>query len=135
MLSQHFVRKHDEGLNITICSFGYPKGLPRDADLVFDVRFLRNPHYDEVLRPQTGQDQKVGEYIMKDPIFDKSWEQISSLIVTLIPEYKKEGKSYLTIAFGCTGGKHRSVFMAEKLCHLLKENKHNLNLLHRELSI
>lgn len=135
MLSQHFVRKHDEGLNITICSFGYPKGLPRDADLVFDVRFLRNPHYDKVLRPQTGQDQKVGEYIMKDPIFDKSWEQISSLIVTLIPEYKKEGKSYLTIAFGCTGGKHRSVFMAEKLCHLLKENKHNVNLLHRELSI
>ena len=135
MLSQHFVRNHDEGLNITICSFGYPKGLPRDADLVFDVRFLRNPHYDEVLRQHTGQDDKVGEYIMKDPIFEKSWAQISSLIITLIPEYKKEGKSYLTIAFGCTGGKHRSVFMAVKLCLLLKENKHNVNLLHRELSL
>lgn len=135
MLSQHFMRKHDEGLNITICSFGYPKGLPRDADLVFDVRFLRNPHYDENLRANTGRDEKVGDYIMKDPVFKKSWDQISSLILTLIPEYKKEGKSYLTIAFGCTGGKHRSVFMAEKLGDLLKEHKFNVNLLHRELSL
>lgn len=135
MLSQHFVRKHDEGLNITISSFGYPKGLPRDADLVFDVRYLRNPHYDQVLRQNTGRDEKVGECIMKDPIFAKSWDQISSLILTLLPEYKREGKSYLTIAFGCTGGKHRSVFMAEKLCDLLKDNKYNVNLLHRELSL
>ena len=135
MLSQHFERNQDERLNITICSFGYPKGLPRDADLVFDVRYLRNPHYDLNLRAKTGRESEVGDYIQTDPIFDKSWDQISSLILTLLPEYKKEGKSYLTIAFGCTGGKHRSVFMAEKLCHLLQSDNHNVNLLHRELSL
>ena len=72
---------------------------------------------------------------MRDPIFEKSWAQISALIITLIPEYKKEGKSYLIIAFGSTGGKHHSTFMAEILYLLLKENKHNVNLLHRELSL
>lgn len=132
-LSAQFTRTQSDDLNISVCSFGYPKGLPRDADLVFDVRFLKNPHYDKALRPKTGQNKSVAEYIMTDPIFDKSWEQISSLILTLIPEYKREGKSYLTIAFGCTGGKHRSVFMAERLAKLMKEHKNNVSILHREL--
>ena len=72
---------------------------------------------------------------MKDPVFDRSWDKVSSLILTLLPEYKKEGKSYLTIAFGCTGGRHRSVFIAEKMTKLLKEKKYKVNLHHRELSI
>lgn len=135
ILSQHFERSQAEGLNISICSFGYPKGLPRDADLVFDVRFLQNPHYDEKLKELTGREPQVGDYIMKDPVFKSSWEKISSLIITLLPEYKKEGKSYLTIAFGCTGGKHRSVFLAEKLKTLLSENDYKVNLHHRELSL
>tara|TARA_R110002096_G_scaffold309403_4_gene504018 strand:- start:50350 stop:51255 length:906 start_codon:yes stop_codon:yes gene_type:complete len=135
VLSQHFVRAQDGGLGISISSFAYPKGLPRDADLVFDVRYLRNPHYDGQLKKMTGRDEQVGEYIMKDPVFNSSWEKISSLIISLLPEYKKEGKSYLTIAFGCTGGRHRSVFMAEKLAKLLSENDFKINLHHRELSL
>jgi UPF0042 nucleotide-binding protein len=134
MLSQQFDRAQGDGLSISICSFGYPKGLPRDADMVLDVRFLRNPHYDEVLKIKTGQDDEVGQYIMKDPVFEKSWEKISELVLTLLPQYQKEGKSYFTIAFGCTGGKHRSVFMAEKLARLLESKEFNVNLNHRELS-
>jgi len=102
--------------------------------MVLDVRFLRNPHYDEVLKIKTGQDDEVGQYIMKDPVFEKSWEKISELVLTLLPQYQKEGKSYFTIAFGCTGGKHRSVFMAEKLARLLESKEFNVNLNHRELS-
>lgn len=134
ILSQHFERAHGSGLSLSICSFGYPKGLPRDADLVFDMRYLRNPHYNEELKPKTGKDEKVGEYIMSDPVFNSSWEKISSLILSLLPEYQKEGKSYLTIAFGCTGGKHRSVFVAEKMTKLLIEKNFKVNLHHRELS-
>ncbi|MDG1995566.1 MAG: RNase adapter RapZ, partial [Emcibacteraceae bacterium] len=134
MLSQQFERLRSDGLSISICSFGYPKGLPRDADMVFDVRFLRNPHYDEVLKVKTGQDDEVGQYIIKDPVFEKSWEKISELVLTLLPQYQKEGKSYFTIAFGCTGGKHRSVFMAEELTRLLESKEFNVNLNHRELS-
>jgi RNase adapter protein RapZ len=134
MLSQQFKRARAEGLSISICSFGYPKGLPRDADMVFDVRFLRNPHYDEILKVKTGRDEDVGEYIMKDPIFNNSWEKISELVLTLLPQYQKEGKAYFTIAFGCTGGKHRSVFMTEKLALLLEHNGFNVNLHHRELT-
>ena len=133
-LSQQFERAQGDGLSISICSFGYPKGLPRDADMVLDVRFLRNPHYDEVLKLKTGQDEEVGQYIMKDPVFNKSWEGISDLVLTLLPQYQKEGKSYFTIAFGCTGGKHRSVFMAEKLTRMLESKEFNVNLNHRELS-
>ncbi|HPF47322.1 MAG: RNase adapter RapZ [Alphaproteobacteria bacterium] len=135
VLSQHFERGQDKGLSISVSSFAYPKGLPRDADLVFDVRFLRNPHYDETLKAKTGREEIVGEYIMRDPVFNSSWDKISSLILTLLPEYKKEGKSYLTISFGCTGGKHRSVFLAEKLGALLKEKNYQVNIHHRELSL
>lgn len=135
VLSQHFERGQDKGLSISVSSFAYPKGLPRDADLVFDVRFLRNPHYDENLKAKTGREEGVGEYIMRDPVFNSSWDKISSLILTLLPEYKKEGKSYLTISFGCTGGKHRSVFIAEKLGALLKEKNYKVNIHHRELSL
>ncbi|MEZ5759022.1 MAG: RNase adapter RapZ [Emcibacteraceae bacterium] len=135
VLSQHFERGQEKGLSISVSSFAYPKGLPRDADLVFDVRFLRNPHYDEKLKAKTGREEVVGEYIMRDPVFNSSWDKISSLILTLLPEYKKEGKSYLTISFGCTGGKHRSVFLAEKLGALLKEKNYKVNIHHRELSL
>ncbi|MCC3860277.1 RNase adapter RapZ [Pseudemcibacter aquimaris] len=134
LLSGQFKRKTSEGLNITVYSFGYPKGLPRDADLVLDMRFLKNPHYDENLRRKTGMDGDVGEYIMSDPVFENSWDKVSSMILTLLPEYKREGKSYLTIAFGCTGGKHRSVFMAERMAKLLTDMGNNVSLMHRELS-
>jgi UPF0042 nucleotide-binding protein len=133
-LSEHFERSDENTMGISITSFAYPKGIPRDADLVFDVRFLKNPHYDPNLRPLTGMDEDVGNYIRKDPIFQNSWDKISALILTLLPEYKKEGKAYLTIAFGCTGGRHRSVYFVENLGKFLMEKKYKVNLHHRELS-
>lgn len=133
-LSEHFERSDENTMGISITSFAYPKGIPRDADLVFDVRFLKNPHYDPNFRPLTGMDEDVGNYIRKDPIFQNSWDKISALILTLLPEYKKEGKAYLTIAFGCTGGRHRSVYFVENLGKFLMEKKYKVNLHHRELS-
>ncbi|WP_321394578.1 RNase adapter RapZ [Emcibacter sp.] len=133
MLTQRFERKAGGDLNISICSFGYPKGLPRDADLVFDVRFLKNPHYEDSLRPLTGEDEDVAAFIKADPSFESFWDKIGSLILSLLPEYKKEGKSYLTIAFGCTGGRHRSVFVARELAELLHRNGYWVNVHHREL--
>ncbi len=133
-LSDHFERSIDVSMGLSVTSFAYPKGIPRDSDLVFDVRFLKNPHYDSDLRPLTGMDEDVGNYIRKDPVFQNSWDKISALILTLLPEYKKEGKAYLTIAFGCTGGRHRSVYFAEKLAKYLTEKNYKVNLHHRELS-
>ncbi|MFC7048461.1 RNase adapter RapZ [Emcibacter nanhaiensis] len=133
MLSQRFERRAGGDLNISISSFGYPKGLPRDADLVFDVRFLKNPHYEDSLRPLTGEAEEVGDFIKGDPVFESFWDKIGSLILSLLPEYKKEGKSYLTIAFGCTGGRHRSVFVARELAELLREHGYWVNVHHREL--
>ncbi len=133
MLTQRFERKAGGALNISICSFGYPKGVPRDADLVFDVRFLKNPHYQDHLRPLTGEQDEVGDFIKGDPAFESFWDKIGSLILSLLPEYKKEGKSYLTIAFGCTGGRHRSVFVARELAELLRRQGYWVNVHHREL--
>jgi UPF0042 nucleotide-binding protein len=139
ILNSHFRRRksHEFGegqMHIMVSSFGYPKGLPRDADLVFDVRFLENPHYDENLQHMTGRDQQVADFVSKDPDFDFFWTQISGLISMLLPRYEKEGKSYLTISFGCTGGKHRSVFLTEKLFAKLKSKGHPVSINHRELS-
>lgn len=133
LLSRRFERDAVGGLSISVNSFGYPRGLPRDADLVFDVRFLRNPHYDVKLRPQDGRDQPVADYVEGDPVFDAFWERLIALILTLLPEYKREGKSYFTIAIGCTGGRHRSVFVAEKLAAVLEKEQYKVNLHHREL--
>lgn len=103
------------GLAITVQSFGFPKGLPREADLVFDLRFLRNPHYVPALKPLTGRDPGVAAYVAEDPAFPVFWQGLTGLLDPLLPRYAAEGKKYLTIALGCTGGRHRSVFVAEKL--------------------
>ena len=95
-------------------------GLPREADLVFDVRFLHNPHYVDTLRPQTGRDPAVQAHIRADPALARSWPDSQALLLPLLPRYQTEGKSYLTIAFGCTGGKHRSVFLAELVTDWLR---------------
>lgn len=120
-------------LVITIASFAYPRGLPRDADLVFDVRFLHNPHYVSALRPLTGRDEAVAQYIEKDPAFAPFYDKLQDLVTSLLPHYKREGKAYLTIAFGCTGGKHRSVLLAERLASTLRAQGYRVNVLHREL--
>jgi UPF0042 nucleotide-binding protein len=115
LLRGHFGLDHRPAAAITIVSFSYRNGLPREADLVFDVRFLRNPHYDPTLRPLTGRDAEVGQFIATDPAFAPFFASLTQLLLPLLPSFEREGKSYLTIAVGCTGGRHRSVFVAERL--------------------
>lgn len=133
MISQTFAPAHVEQLVVTVQSFAFPRGLPRDADMVFDVRFLRNPHYVNELRPLDGRDSPVADYIGQDPAFSPFFERLQDMLISLLPLYKGEGKAYLTIAFGCTGGRHRSVYLAESISALLKEEGYGVSLLHREL--
>jgi len=121
------------GLSIQIQSFAFPRGLPREADLVFDLRFLANPHYDPALKALTGRDPAVAEYVAADPDFPAFWTRLTGFIEPLLPRYVAEGKKYLTIAVGCTGGRHRSVFLAEKLAAHLRQQGWRVDLAHREL--
>ncbi len=111
------------GLTVSLTSFAFPAGLPREADMVFDARFLRNPHYDPILRPRTGQDAEVAAYVEADPDFARFFEAVMSLLLLTIPRFVQEGKKYATIAIGCTGGRHRSVHLAERLGRELKANR------------
>lgn len=120
--------------NVLVTSFSYRNGVPRDADLVIDVRFLRNPHYDPALRSGTGRDADVGAYIAADPDFDAFFERLTELLALLLPRFNEEGKSYLTIAIGCTGGQHRSVYVAEKLRDWIAARATKVDVRHRELS-
>ena len=133
LLASHFALAGEPGLMTFIKSFGFKNGLPRDADLVFDVRFLRNPHYDEALRLQTGRDRAVADFVEMDPDFASFFDNLTGLIAPLLPRYQAEGKSYLTIAIGCTGGRHRSVLIAERLAAWLAAAGHRLDLRHRDL--
>jgi UPF0042 nucleotide-binding protein len=133
LISQTFATPADDRMTITLSSFAFPRGLPRDADLVFDVRFLQNPHYVPELKPLTGRDAAVRAFIEKDAAFAPFLEKIQDLITSLLPHYQREGKSYLTIAFGCTGGRHRSVALAECMAAYLKEQGFRVTLVHREL--
>jgi UPF0042 nucleotide-binding protein len=122
------------GLSVTLLSFGYPRGLPREADLVLDMRFLRNPHYDPALRPMTGRDAPVAAFVEGDPDFGPFWARMTGLLDLLLPRYASEGKKYLTIALGCTGGRHRSVLVAERLAAHLAGGGWRTEIVHRELS-
>ncbi|MCG8604977.1 RNase adaptor protein RapZ, partial [bacterium] len=102
-------------------------------DLVFDVRFLQNPFYEPDLRPRTGQDEDVAAFIAKDPAWPEFRDALQGLLATLLPHYKREGKSYLTIAFGCTGGRHRSVFATETAARMLIGEGHRVTLRHRDV--
>ena len=119
---------------ITVSSFGFARGMPPLADLVFDMRFLDNPHWEDELREQTGLDLAVGEHIQRDPAFSPALEKISDLLLFLIPQYREEGRSYLNIAFGCTGGRHRSVFTAEQIAQALRDAGFSPTVLHRNLT-
>jgi RNase adapter protein RapZ len=133
ILEGQFALDSAPGLTVFITSFSYRRGLPREADLVFDVRFLRNPHYDTNLRSLTGNDAEVGSYISEDGGFTGFVDGLKSLLEPLLPRYVAEGKSYLTIAVGCTGGRHRSVFVANKLATWLEELGQRVRLGHRDL--
>ncbi len=119
-------------LIINIVSFGFKRGIPLDADLVFDVRFLPNPFYIEGLKERTGQEEDVREYVMNSPVSIAFLEKLYDLIDFLIPCYIKEGKNQLVIAIGCTGGKHRSVTIAHALFHKLKESGERVIVNHRD---
>ena len=118
---------------IAVVSFAYRHGLPREADLVFDVRFLHNPYYVDALRPKTGRDAAVQAHIRADPALTPFVLDLQALLLPLLPRYQTEGKSYLTIAFGCTGGKHRSVYLAELLTDWLRQRGWEATTVHREL--
>lgn len=122
-------------LQIFVTSFSFRRGVPREADLVFDVRFLRNPHYDDILRPMTGQDVPVQDFIAADADFVTFEQNLYQLLTPLLPRYRSEGKSYLTLAVGCTGGRHRSVFVAERLAQWLRDQGLKIRLAHRELGL
>ncbi|GHD39191.1 nucleotide-binding protein [Thalassobaculum fulvum] len=120
-------------MTVTVLSFAFRGGLPREADMVFDVRFLDNPHYVEELRPHDGRDPAVAAHVGRDPDFEPFLARLQALLEPLLPRYQSEGKSYLTIAVGCTGGKHRSVVTAERLAAWLKSLGTPVTLRHRDL--
>jgi UPF0042 nucleotide-binding protein len=133
MLVGHFGLAAQPDLALTILSFSYKQGLPREADLVFDVRFLENPYYNPTLRPLSGEDAAVGQAVEADPAFPGFFAALTSLLWPLLPGYEGEGKSYLTIAIGCTGGRHRSVFVAGRLAQWLRERGRSVTLRHRDV--
>jgi UPF0042 nucleotide-binding protein len=134
MIERRFGAEGGAGMGVSVVSFSYAKGLPREADLVFDMRFLRNPHYVDALRPLTGRDAAVAAYIEADPDFGPFWRCMTEMLGPLLPRYAQEGKKYLTIALGCTGGKHRSVLAAERLAHHLQTHGWRVDVIHRELT-
>jgi UPF0042 nucleotide-binding protein len=121
------------GMQTTVTSFGYKHGLPLDTDLVIDCRFLPNPHWVDELRPLTGLDEPVRDYVLGQPLTGEFLEQVDGLLALLLPAYVAEGKSYLTIAFGCTGGRHRSVAIAEAVTRSLREKGFDLRVAHRDV--
>src|SRR5665213_326275 len=128
---------HDEKatkLLVSCLSFGFKNGVPLDADMVFDVRFLPNPHFVPEFRKKTGLDPKVAAYIRRFPQTKEFLARVTDLMLYLLPHYVGEGKSYLTIAFGCTGGQHRSVMMAEEMSKRLKKAGYRMKAIHRDVA-
>ncbi|MEO0693710.1 MAG: RNase adapter RapZ [Pseudomonadota bacterium] len=132
-LTQWFGADETTGLAITIQSFSYKRGLPQDLDIAFDVRFLANPHWEADLRPLDGRSDQVASYVAGDPAFEGFFQGLSDLILSLLPAYAREGKTYLSIGLGCTGGQHRSVAVAEKLYNTLADAGWQVSVRHREL--
>lgn len=133
VLNAQFGLDNMPGMLTFVTSFSYREGIPREADLVFDVRFLKNPHYDADLRPLSGQDQEVVDYISDDSAFQPFIDGLTTLLAPLLPLYEAQGKSYLKIAVGCTGGRHRSVAVAERLSAWLHGQDRMVTLYHRDM--
>lgn len=124
----------DASLRISVVSFGYKYGIPRDVDLIFDVRFLPNPHWIPELRPHTGLQKAVRNYVLSQPDTERFLDKLDDLFLFLLPAYEREGKSYLNVAIGCTGGKHRSVVVAEELSKVFKKRGFEPRVNHRDIS-
>jgi len=125
-------QESEKNILVSCVSFGFKHGVPEDADLMFDVRFLPNPHFIPEFRPLTGRDPKVARYIRSFPQTKEFISKISKLLIYLLPHYIREGKSYLTIAFGCTGGQHRSVMISEDVSKLLRKAGYRVKVVHRD---
>jgi UPF0042 nucleotide-binding protein len=132
-LSRLLEIRRSQEMKISVISFGFKYGIPLDADLVMDVRFLSNPNYVERLKHKTGLDRAVANYICKDPHAKGFLKRFLDLVNFLLPRYMKEGKSYLTVAIGCTGGKHRSVFIANALAQALRKAGLNVSEFHKDI--
>ncbi|MFB0613226.1 RNase adapter RapZ [Aurantiacibacter poecillastricola] len=132
-IREQFAKGAPEQMTVTVSSFGFARGKPPTADLVFDMRYLDNPHWEEGLREQTGLDAGVGEFIERSEVFTSTFDKIRSLLLELLPRYEAQGKTYVNIAFGCTGGRHRSVYTAEKMAQVLREGGFSPTVLHRNL--
>ena len=135
LLAGHFALGQTPATRLSVMSFSYRRGLPREADLVFDVRFLRNPHYLPALKPLTGRDGAVAAYVVGDPGYRPFVNGLETLLEPLLPRFDAEGKSYLTIAIGCTGGRHRSVTVAEELAEWLRGLGRSVTLSHRDAAV
>ena len=131
---ERFEQDSSRGTILSVSSFGFSRGVPHNADLIFDLRFLRNPYWVERLRPLTGLDPDVCEYIEGDSDFAESFAKIRDLVLFLLPRYESEGKAYVNIAFGCTGGRHRSVCFAEKFADMLRAEGYAPSIGHRNLA-
>lgn len=135
LLAGHFSLGKRVGMRISVMSFSYRRGVPREADLVFDVRFLKNPHYVPELKDLTGADRPVADFIATDPDYEPFVGRLEGLIGPLLPRFDAEGKSYLTIAVGCTGGRHRSIAVAERLADWLRSVGRSVTVMHRDTDV
>jgi RNase adapter protein RapZ len=133
LLGRHYLKTDDEHMTISLVTFGFKYGVPYDMDLLFDVRFLRNPNFVAELKPLTGEDPKVQAYIWEDPNANALLGHLESLFKFLLPLYKRERRSYLTIALGCTGGRHRSAAVAYRLRDIFRGLGHEVTIRHRDL--
>ena len=130
---EHWFAPDGRSLALSVQSFSYKRGVPRSVDLVFDCRFLANPYWEEALRSLNGRDAAVQDYVKQDPLYDGFMARVVDMVRFLLPAFRNEGKSHLSIAFGCTGGQHRSVTLAETLAKTLAEDGQQVSIRHREL--
>jgi UPF0042 nucleotide-binding protein len=130
---RRFAEDSTADLVLSVESFSYKRGLPRGVDMIFDVRFLANPHWEPDLRPLDGRSAEVADYVIADPKFSDFFAKVCDLVSSLLPAFKAEGKTYLSVGLGCTGGQHRSVAVAEKLANALAEKGWQVSTRHREL--
>lgn len=133
MVAGHYTRRHDSDLMVFVTSFGFKHGLPRDADIVFDVRFLDNPYWKPALRKLSGRDQAIADYIRADNGYAPFFSHLTALLAGALPRYQADGRHYLTIAIGCTGGRHRSVFTAEELAAFISATGYKVGIGHRDI--
>jgi len=132
-VDKHFAPGKGRPLSVTVHSFSYKRGVPRGLDLMFDCRFLRNPHWDDALRPLDGRNQKVADYVWADAKADPFLNRVTDLLDLTLPAHRDEGRAHLSIGFGCTGGKHRSVALTERLTERLAQKGWQVSKRHREL--